>query len=86
MSCSTNCRTQTHTSYGACLRDKNLQIDKFSLLNNPLGGTSPQAMEVKKNHSLERYRQMRSSGLEPQSPLKKDLDAVENKRKVIRSA
>lgn len=77
MACSSNCDTQDHQTYGDCLRSKNLQIDRFSLQVSAGGGASPQVMEVRKNHSLERYRQMRADGLEPQSPLKKDLDAVE---------
>lgn len=84
MSCSTNCPTQDCESYGACLRNKGIQIDRFSLLTG--NGASPQAMEVRKNASLARYRDMRAAGLEPQSPTKRDMDAVESslsdKRKI----
>lgn len=71
MACSTNCRTKDHATYGACLRDKGIQIDRFSLAGNG------QVMEVRKNRSLDRYRQMRESGMHPLSPLKSDLDKAE---------
>jgi hypothetical protein len=77
VACSTNCPTQDHESYGACLRGKNIQIDRLSLQVNVTGGRSAQAQEVSKNASLDRYRQMRESGLHPLSPLKRDLDATE---------
>lgn len=79
MGCRTGCRTKDHRTWGECARAADLQIDRYSLLivGENGGARSPQAMEKAKNESLERYRQMRKSGLEPMSPLKKDLDACE---------
>lgn len=76
MACSSNCPTGDHETYGQCLRAKGIQIDRLSL-QVAAQGSSHQTLEKRKNEGLDRYRQMRESGLHPMSPLKKDLDAVE---------
>ena len=70
MACSSSCPTQDHESYGACLRDKGLQIDRHSL-NFDL------RLERQKDHTLERYRQLRISGYQPPSIKKSQLDKFE---------
>lgn len=71
MACSSGCKTQDHATYGECMRSKGIQIDRYALVGNN------QAAEVKKNHTLDRYRQMRESGLQPPGILKTDLDNFE---------
>lgn len=70
MACSTACPTRDCPSYGACLRRKSIQIDQHSL-------TFDLRLESRKDHTLERYRQLRADGHEPGSIKKSNLDRFE---------
>lgn len=71
MACTTACVTQDHDTYGACLRAKAIQIDRFALVGDN------QSLEKRKNQTLERYRQLVRSGVQPESPTKAGCDAAE---------
>lgn len=71
MGCRSGCPTNDHDSWGACARAANFQIDRYALQG------SNQPLEKAKNRTLDRYRQMRESGLQPPGILKTDLDNFE---------
>lgn len=71
MACATNCPTQDCPSYGACLRRKNVQIDKHSL---KVGAKS---LDQRKDHTLSRFRECVKAGVTPASPLKTDVAKAE---------
>lgn len=73
MSCTSGCPTQDCPSYGACLRNKGVQIDTFSLTQ------AGKELDKRKDHTLKRFRDLASAGITPASPLKKDVDAAEKK-------
>ena len=70
MACASNCATQDHASYGECLRDKGIQIDKHSL-------TVSDRLERRKDHTLARFRECAKAGVIPASPLKSDVEKAE---------
>jgi hypothetical protein len=61
MACSTGCPTRNHESFGACLRSKNLQIDKHALAHDMRG-------EARHARALHDYRELREAGSLPTSP------------------
>lgn len=63
--CGRGCKT-----FGECLRGKNLQIDRHALKGF-------NELEKRKDATLNRYEQLVRSGLQPKSPLKRDVDACE---------
>jgi hypothetical protein len=67
MSCSSGCVTKDHDSFGACLRAKRLQIDRFSL-------RSDGATERRSNAALNDYAELRKHGSQPASPWPKDVE------------
>lgn len=77
MACSTNCPTQDCPSYGACLRRKNVQIDKHSLK------FGVPALERAKDHTLARFKACVEAGVTPAAPLKTDVAKAE---RVLNSA
>lgn len=69
--CRTGCASKDHASYGDCLRDANIQIDRYSLVGNN------QTAEKAKNHTLGRYKEAREAGFQPEGCLRKDMDAFD---------
>lgn len=66
MACSSNCRTQDHESYGACLRAKN--IKHGDLMN----GNVQKAADK----SLDAYEKARKYGIQPRSTRAADVQAA----------
>lgn len=59
MACSSNCPTQDHDSWGACVKAKGIKAQW-------LGGVQPSASEQKRFSATNaRYRQAIKDGLEP---------------------
>lgn len=71
MACRTGCPTQDHATFGECARAANIQIDRYSLVG------SNQPLEKAKDRTLERYRQLVSSGVQPEAPTKTACDIAE---------
>lgn len=71
MACSSGCPTPgLHDSFGACLRAKNLEIDRHSLKGH-------NELEKRKDHTLARFRECVKAGVIPPSPLKSDVEKAE---------
>lgn len=57
-----------HATFGACLRSKGVQVDRYSLTQNG------QPLEKRKNETLGRYADARRAGYQPEGCLRKDMD------------
>lgn len=66
--CSSSCPTQDHASYGACLRSKNLQL-------NP--NLSDTGATKKWDGDLQKYRNARSQGIQPDGTSAAQVDRAE---------
>ena len=72
MSCTANCPTQDHPTYGACLRSKSLAV-------TGLESTSPSfTREAEKAHDSElaAYAAARKQGIQPASTQRKHVEAA----------
>jgi hypothetical protein len=66
VACSSNCPTQDHASYGACLRSKSLQV----------ADVTAHKFNQSQHSQIKAYVNARESGLQPASVFKKDVDAA----------
>jgi hypothetical protein len=64
MSCTSGCRTRNHATWGECVRDKGLQIGDIN------GRPKNKAFDSEQ----QAYYDARKQGVQPASPLKKDVD------------
>ena len=70
MACTSSCRTQDHSSYGECLRAKNLKVGwEGATLTGVDGGVQRAA-----DKNLENYAKARKYGIQPASTRKPDVD------------
>lgn len=65
MSCSSGCRSKTCDSYGACLRNKHIQVDEHALAHG--------AEEKAKNRELDLYESARRQGIQPDTTKTTDI-------------
>lgn len=67
LACSSSCRTPgLHSSYGDCLRAKNLQV----------ADVTAHKFNQHRNRELDNYVDARNAGLQPKTVFKKDVDAA----------
>lgn len=66
MACSSSCRTQDHSSYGACLRSKSLQV----------ADPTAHKYNTSQHSQINAYVRARHAGLQPASVFKRDVDAA----------
>jgi len=68
MACSSSCRTKDHSSYGACLRAKNLRTNALD----------PEILGAQKaaDKTLDSYAQARKYGIQPASTRPHDVQAA----------
>lgn len=84
MSCRTGCLTQDHSSWGACARAADFQVDVHGLQNRNV--------ELDKDRRLSRYEDARRQGLQPKTTKWTDVRAafetggVEKTTKAVTSA
>jgi hypothetical protein len=62
--CSTGCPTQNHTTFGECLRAKNLQV----------ADVAAHKFNTNQIKEINNYVDARKSGMQPASVSKKDVD------------
>lgn len=71
MACASSCKTQSHESYGACLRAKALQVD----VAVPGTGYDP-ARNKAWDSRIDSYREARRQGIQPTGSRKSQIDAA----------
>lgn len=68
MSCSSNCKTQDHATWGECIRAKGIRTQALNV------DTSARQKEADRN--LDNYRAARRAGIQPKSTQPKDVAAA----------
>ncbi len=71
MACASSCATRDHTSYGECLRSKNLKTH----VETPGTGYSPAAYK-RWDQRIDAYKDARAQGIQPKGTKQSQIDAA----------
>lgn len=72
MSCASSCKTQDHSSYGACLRSKGLAVTGLESTNPSFSRDRSKAWDSE----LDLYESAVKQGIQPETTERKDIEAA----------
>jgi len=72
MSCASSCKTQNHSSYGACLRSKGVAVTGLESTNPSFTRESEKTF----NSDVDAYSAARAQGIQPATTARRDIDAA----------
>lgn len=72
MSCASSCKTQDHSSYGACLRSKGVAVTGLESTNPSFTREASKAWDSE----LDLYQSARKQGIQPASTKREHIEAA----------